>query len=239
MTFVLIGILILLGTIVQGAIGFGLGTLATPIIAFLYPELLPVVILCLAFVISSTTVMRDRAIAWDAVLWLGLARVPGTVLGVWAVSRLSHDALALVIGFAVILAMSMSGLGWAPKPSRGTFLVAGAAAGFLGTSTSIGGPPLALAMKRFDPHKIRGTMSVLFAFGSALSLILLGVGGQVSALQLKTAAAYLPVTIIGLCIARKVIPYIDSTRLNRIVIVVATGAAIILIVESTVALVSS
>ena len=238
MTFVVIGVLILIGTIVQGAIGFGLGTLATPIIAILYPELLPTVILCLAFVISTTTMVR-ATVAWDAVLWLALARVPGTLLGVWAVATLSHDALALFIGFAVIFAMAMSGLGWSPKPTRGTFLVAGAAAGFLGTSTSIGGPPLALAMKRFDPGKVRGTMAITFVLGSALSLILLGVGGQISALQLKAAAAYLPVTIVGLIIARKVIPYIDSKILNQVVIVVATGAAIILIAESLVGIVGT
>lgn len=233
MTFVAIGILIFIGTIVQGAIGFGLGTLATPIIAILYPELLPVVILCLALVIALTTAFRDRDVAWNVVGWSTLTRIPGSALGAWAISALSTDALSLFIGFAVIFAMSLSGLGWSPKPTTPTFLAAGAAAGILGTSTSIGGPPMALAMKRFDPTRIRGTLAIVFLLGSSMSLIILSVGGQITALQLKAAAAYLPLTIVGLVVARKLIPYINSTLLNHVVIAVSSCAALILIAEAT------
>ena len=59
--YVFIGLLILVGTICQGTIGFGLGTIATPILALIKPELVPTIILLLAFVISTTTMLKSRS----------------------------------------------------------------------------------------------------------------------------------------------------------------------------------
>ncbi|WP_136140672.1 hypothetical protein [Corynebacterium endometrii] len=67
---VLIGILIFVGTVIQGSIGFGLGTVATPIVAIVAPQLVPMLILMLAFVISVvTTVQTARDVDWKF-FWL-------------------------------------------------------------------------------------------------------------------------------------------------------------------------
>ena len=66
--YIFIGVLMLVGTICQGTIGFGLGTIATPILALIKPELVPTLILLLAFVISTTTMLKARsAVSWDIV----------------------------------------------------------------------------------------------------------------------------------------------------------------------------
>ncbi|MDK7884212.1 sulfite exporter TauE/SafE family protein [Corynebacterium striatum] len=231
--YIFIGFLILAGTICQGTIGFGLGTIATPILTLVKPELVPTLILMLALVIASiTTIKTHEQVAWKVVAISSLARLPGTLLGAWAVATLSHDGLSLIIGCAVILAMSLSGLGWSPQPNTRNTVVAGVASGFLGTSTSIGGPPMALIMKRFDPRRVRGTLSATFVLGCIISLITLGVSGQITMFQLKAAAAYLPLTIIGLIAANYLNRYINSKILNRVVLVVAISAAAILIVQS-------
>ena len=80
--YVFIGLLILVGTICQGTIGFGLGTIATPILALIKPELVPTLILLLAFVISTTTMLKSRsAVSWDIVTISSIARIPGSLLG--------------------------------------------------------------------------------------------------------------------------------------------------------------
>lgn len=43
--YISLGVLIFVGTLCQGTIGFGLGTIATPSIAMVAPELVPTVIL--------------------------------------------------------------------------------------------------------------------------------------------------------------------------------------------------
>ncbi|WP_408931873.1 sulfite exporter TauE/SafE family protein [Corynebacterium sp. YSMAA1_1_D6] len=234
--YIFIGVLILVGTICQGTIGFGLGTIATPILALIKPELVPTLVLLLAFVISTTTMFKARAaVSWDIVAISSLARIPGSMLGAWAIAALSHRGLSLFIGCAVIVAMTLSSLGWSPKRTTSSIAVAGVASGFLGTSTSIGGPPMALVLKGYDPDRVRGTLSGTFIVGTLISLVILALHGQVTQLHLTAAAAYLPVVIVGLIAAGFLNRYINATLLNRIVVVVAISAALALIAEALLA----
>lgn len=234
-SYIFIGVLILAGTITQGTIGFGLGTIATPIIALIRPELVPTLILLLALCISSYTLSRTfRETSWRVVGISSLARIPGSLVGAWAIASLSPNGLSIFIGCAVLFAMTLSSLGWSPRPTTLNTLIAGVASGILGTSTSIGGPPMALIMKRFDPDRTRGTLAGTFVLGTLVSLIILALSGQISSIQIGAAAAYLPLVIVGLIAANHLNQFIDRNLLNRIVIIVAISAALMLIVESAV-----
>ncbi|WP_047240706.1 sulfite exporter TauE/SafE family protein [Corynebacterium epidermidicanis] len=235
--YVFIAVLILFGSITQGTIGFGLGTIATPFIAMLKPELVPTLILILALFIASYTLSKNyRETSWRIVAISCLARIPGSLVGAWALTLLSHDGLSIMIGVAVLLAMSLSGLGWSPQPSTQNTVVAGVASGFLGTTTSIGGPPMALVLKRFNPAQVRGTLSATFVLGCIISLSILTWNHQATLHQVSVAAAYLPLVALGLYIANRLNKRIDAVMLNRIVIVVAVSAALVLIVQSGAAL---
>ena len=234
-SYIFIGVLILAGTITQGTIGFGLGTIATPIIALIRPELVPTLILLLALCISSYTLSRTfRETSWRVVGISSLARIPGSLVGAWAIASLSPNGFSIFIGCAVLFAMTLSSLGWSPRPTTLNTLIAGVASGILGTSTSIGGPPMALIMKRFDPDRTRGTLAGTFVLGTLVSLIILAFSGQISSIQIGAAAAYLPLVIVGLIAANHLNQFIDRNLLNRIVIIVAISAALMLIVESAV-----
>lgn len=128
--------------------------------------------------------------------------------------------------------MTLSGVGWSPKHNTPTARAAGVASGFLGTSTSIDGPPMALILKDFAPARVRGTLSGTFVIGCIISLVTLGTAGQISQRQLTTALAYLPVAFAGLFVAQHLNRFIDTAMLNRIVLVVAVTAAIALIAQS-------
>lgn len=231
--YIFLGLIIFIGSTVQGVIGFGLGTISTPIMALIKPELVPVVVLCLAFVIACTTLHRSWSETdWKMVWYSNIARLPGTVLAVWALAILSPNSLQLFIGCAVIFTMVLSSLGWTPKVNAPNTIFAGLLSGFLGTSTSIGGPPMALLMKSFNPTKARGTLSATFVFGSVVSMLTLEIGGQITTYQLKFAAIYLPLAILGLFAASYFNRFVDRKLLNRIVITVSIGASIVLIIQS-------
>ena len=168
------------------------------------------------------------------VLYSNLARLPGTFLAVWALAVLSTNSLQIFIGGSVIFTMVLSSLGWTPKVNVANTLIAGGLSGFLGTSTSIGGPPMALLMKTFNPAKARGTLAATFVFGSIVSMVTLAVGGQVTTYQLKYAVLYLPLAILGLVAANYFNRFVDRRLLNRIVVIVSIGASLVLIAQSLV-----
>ncbi|QTH59238.1 sulfite exporter TauE/SafE family protein [Corynebacterium hindlerae] len=228
--YIFIGVLVLAGTIIQGTIGFGLGTIATPIIALIKPDLLPAVLLILAFFIAAYTLMKNRAeTEWRLVGISSLARLPGSLLGAWSLTVLSLRGLQLFIGCAVILAMSLSWLGWTPRHNNRNTLIAGVASGFLGTTTSIGGPPMALVLKRFNPAKVRGTLSATFVIGCLISLTILTLSQHVTMHHVVVAGAYLPLAALGLFIAGKINRRIDTVLLNKLVVIVAVSASLLLI----------
>lgn len=233
--YIFLGLIIFVGATVQGVIGFGLGTISTPIMALLKPDLVPVVVLCLAFIIACSTLHRAWAETdWKMVLYSNIARLPGTFLAAWALAVLSTNSLQLFIGCAVIFTMVLSSLGWTPKVNAGNTVIAGVLSGFLGTSTSIGGPPMALLMKTFNPAEARGTLAATFVFGSIVSMVTLALGGQVTTYQLKYALIYLPLAVLGLVAANYFNRFVDRKVLNRMVVIVSIGASIVLIAQSLV-----
>ncbi|APT93107.1 permease [Corynebacterium phocae] len=234
--YILLGILVLLGTAIQGTIGFGLGTLATPIIALVKPELVPTVILFLAFFISSYmlyTNLRDKGGIDTQVIAISSAcRIPGSLLAAWVLTRIDESGLQVFIAVAVILAMTLSSLGWSPGHSPTNTALAGVTSGFFGTITSIGGPPMALILKDFDPEKVRSTLAGTFVIGSAISMATLALTGAATAHQFLVAVAYLPLAAAGLAIARVWKRRVDTVALNRLVVAVSLAAAGMLLAVS-------
>ncbi len=90
MVIIAAGLVVALGALVQGAVGYGMALVAAPLLTLLDPALVPVPLLLLATVHSVLAVIRDgRHADWLGIGWAMLGRLPGTVLGVLAVVALS------------------------------------------------------------------------------------------------------------------------------------------------------
>lgn len=176
---IIIGVLLFVAACVQGSIGFGLGMLAAPIIALIRPDLLPGLILLLAFGFSIATWVRERgAVEWPVVGWSLVGRVPGSMLGAWAVVALPLVGLKIVLAVAVIVGTVSSIIGWRPGHGRRNSVAAGAVGGFLGTTTAIGGPPLALIMRSMPVERVRGDTVGVFRGGQCDVDRVVGIRGR-------------------------------------------------------------
>lgn len=214
MEIIVIGLIVAVAACVQGAIGFGLGLISAPLIALIAPELLPTTIILLATVLTISALLRERReTLWRFVGWTTLGRIPGTAAGALGVAFLPGWVITLAVSVAVILAVVLSTLGWRPRHTRTTFLVAGSASGLLGTSTAIGGPPLALVLRGEEPGLVRSTLSGAFLAGSLLSLASLLAVGELRLEHLRAAALLLPFLGAGLLASGIVNRRIDSRRL--------------------------
>lgn len=213
MEILLIGVIVAVAACVQGAVGFGLGMLAAPLIALIAPELLPGSVLLLATVLSMAALWRERTeVDWPTVGWVSLGRVPGALAGALVVALLPTAGLTLTLAVVVLLGVATSLMGWRPRRTRGTSALAGAASGVLGTATSIGGPPMALLMRGGRPAQVRATLSGCFALGSLLSLGSLLALGQLTVQQLRATAVLLPFLLLGLLASGHVNRHVDARR---------------------------
>lgn len=201
--FVAIFVTVFAGALVQGSIGFGLNLIAVPVIAVYQPAVLPAASIIFALPMTLGSALRERTqIDRNAVLWTTLGRLPGIVLGAWVVSRLSTEALSLVIGAIVLFAVVMSLTTMRITIDRRSQATAGFLGGLMGTASSIGGPPLALLYQYEPGPTMRATLGAAFLIGSGLSLGALGVAGEVSKLHWHFGLTMVPAILLGLFASR-------------------------------------
>ncbi len=227
---------IFLGAIVQGTIGIGLGMLAAPVVALADRGLVPVVILVAILPLTiSMTVREYRGIDRRGVLFAVLGRLPGVVLGSLAVAVAGDRLLAVLVAVTVLVGviasilMTRFGLRIATTPA--SLVTAGAVSGFMGTSTGIGGPPMALTYQHADPAVMRATVAAFFTIGSLMSIGGLGLSGSLGARQVAFGALMIPAVMIGFAISGRLTGRLGSDRFRLAVLAICALSAIGLLVE--------
>lgn len=231
-TFAILCAVVLLGTLLQVAIGFGLGLLGAPVLALVAPELVPVVIVVLATVVTSVVLLLDRQhIDLRGAGWALVGRVPGTLAGAGLVAILPTRVLALCVAGMVVLGVVVSLWGYLPRPTRRAVILAGMASGAMGTATAIGGPPMAMVWQRFAGPRLRGTMSGFFLAGSSMSLAALAATGAVTAENLRYALFLVPAAATGLLLARPLGRHLDVRRTRAVAMALAVAGAATLTIQ--------
>ncbi|MEM9035033.1 MAG: sulfite exporter TauE/SafE family protein [Actinomycetota bacterium] len=223
---------VLVGAIVQGSVGFGLGLVSAPVLALIDQRFVPVTPLLLATALTVVVAYREREhIAGRALTWAWIGRVPGTALGLVAVTVFSGDAAAVIFGMGLLAAVLMTGSGRRLDHTRPTLFGAGVLSGVMATAVSVGGPPIALVLIDLPPRRLRGTLSVFFGVGATASLILLALVGQVTRTALVATAALAPAMVVGLIIAAPVTARVPAPRLVSLALTVSAGSAIALVLR--------
>jgi uncharacterized membrane protein YfcA len=229
--FALLNVVVLVGSLLQVSIGFGVGLLAAPVLALVEPSLVPVVNLALACGVTSAVLVQDGGhLDVRGAGWALVGRVPGVAAGTALVLVLPARSLALLVVLMVVVGVVATVSGFHPRPTRRAVVVAGAMSGLMGTATSIGGPPMAMVWSRFAGPRLRSTMGAFFLVGSAMSLAALVFSGAVDTASLRYALFLAPAAALGFVLARPVGRRLDVRRTRLVAMAMAlTGAAILLV----------
>jgi uncharacterized membrane protein YfcA len=215
----------------QGSLGFGLGLLAAPVLALVDEQFVPGPLLIVAFVLTVMVALRERGkLDVRGVKWAVIGRVPGSVLGVIAVVTLPEDLLLVAFAVLVLIAVGLSIVGWNVQPEPSTLFAAGATSGLMGSITSIGGPPMALVYQHRSGQELRATLAVFFVFGSALSIVLLTIAGEIGPADLGRAAALLPAVFAGYLASRYAGQFLDRGLMRPMLLAFSAGASVLLLV---------
>jgi uncharacterized membrane protein YfcA len=225
-------VVVTIGALVQGSVGFGANVVAVPVIAVLEPDALPATLALVVIPLVVVMAVRERhAVDGPGATWITVGRLPGTALGAWVVAVISPDALSVLLGTGVLLAVAMSTLTTSIPVNGMTATTAGFASGAMGTATSIGGPPLALLYQHHEGPVLRATLAVAFAVGTVLSLAALAIAGAIEPWHIVLAAALLPGLLAGLALSRLLIHRLDRAWLRPAVLCFAAAAAVLAIIR--------
>jgi uncharacterized membrane protein YfcA len=218
------------GAIAQGSIGFGFGMLAAPVLTLVDEELVPGAVLILGLTIAAMIAWNERgALDWLGIKWALVGRVLGTLAGAYAVTRLDHDSMAVLLGLLILVAVVISLTGWHVRPTASTLVGAGMVSGVMGTLTSVGGPPMALVYQREQAARLRSTLAGYFLFGASLALVTLTVTGELGKRQVVDGIVLLPGLLVGLAASRQLTPFLDRGYIRAAVLGLSalTAAALV------------
>jgi uncharacterized protein len=227
---VLVTLVVAGGAALQAVLGFGLGLIAAPVLALVDPALVPGPLLFVMVPLTVLVARRERgSLDLRGIRWALAGRVPGTIAGTVAVATLPERYLAVLLGGVVLLAVVLSVAGWGVRPTSPTLLVAGAASGFMGTATSIGGPPMALVYQRRSGPELRSTLAAYFVVGAAFSLATLSVAGQFDSRRLSQGLWLLPGVLAGYAMSARLARFLDGGHTRTAVLVASAISATVLI----------
>ena len=229
---VLVTVLVAGAACVQGAAGFGMALLAAPLLTLVDRSFAPAPLVLAVLPLSVLVAQRDWAhLDRKGLAWAIGGRLPGVVLGAVAAAALSEHTLALVLGLGVLAAVGLSMVSARLRPTPSALVSAGFASGFMGTTTSIGGPPMALVYQRSDGPAFRSTLAIYFAAGAVMSLAALAIAGRVGAHELRLGLLLWPGVILGFLLSRPLTRYLDDGRTRPMVLAISAAAALLLIGE--------
>ncbi|MGI9250610.1 MAG: sulfite exporter TauE/SafE family protein [Pseudohongiellaceae bacterium] len=224
-------VVIFAGSFVQSSIGFGLAIIAAPVLFLLDPVYVPGPITVAALTLSLANAWSHRrAISFHGLKFALLGRVPGTVFGGLLLLWFDQRALALWLGVSVLVAVGLSLRKFVLQPTATAMTFAGFLSGFMGTSTSIGGPPLALVLQHQPGDYIRANMAAFFTVSCVLSLMMLTAVGHFGPAQMLASAPLLPATLAGYWLAMKNLHRVSyrALRTSSLFLCVVAGSLAIL-----------
>lgn len=203
-TLVLAILTIFLGSFVQTSIGFGLAVVAAPLLFFLDQNYVPAPVIMAALANCIFTCWRFRAHLTlrgltPAIVW----RVPGSVVGAGVLLVVSESLLAILIAVIIAAGMAANFFRIALPFNQRNLSIAGFLSGVMGTSTSIGGPPMAILMQGQQANVIRSNLAAFYLFSCVISLTILAMTGYLGREELMLGAPLIPAALLGSLLASR------------------------------------
>lgn len=209
------GIMVLVGACLQGVGGLGFAMFCAPIAVLLFPELVPGPLLALSFPLALMAAAREYPdINWGVAGAAIGGRMLGTLLAAACLAVLSVSTLSVLFACLILLGVASSMSGWRVAPSRPATAIAGVASGLMGTITSAGGPPFAIALQNLPPASLRATLGCVFFAGSAISLLALAGVGQLGWSHMVLSLVLMPWMFAGFLVSNSLAKHL-SRRFSR------------------------
>lgn len=219
-------LLVFLGSFVQTSIGFGLAIVSAPMLIMISPDYVPAPISLVGLFISAMSALKYRSsISIGGLKMALIGRIPGSVVGATLLVMVSHHTLSLLIGCLVIVSVILSVLPFRIEPNPKRMGIAGFFSGLFGTSSGIGGPPMALLLQHQNANQLRGNLSAFFMISAIISLGMQIPIGFFSWHHVQVTLPLLPAAWLGCQIALKTTEHIPKhyIRIATLVVCISSG----------------
>ena len=222
---------LLVGCWIQTALGFGMAVFAAPIMVMIEPSWVPAVITFTALLLSIlNTWNQKQSLQVKHLLLPIVTRIPGTLIGAWLLLQLSVFWLQVCVSICVLLAVLVSYFGKQFPYTSKRLAFASFVSGITGTTTSIGGPPMALVMQHGEPKTVRANLSFFFVYSCSVSILAYAYLGLLTSEILFMSLSLIPVCLFGFVLGKKTQAYVDAGRFRPLLLILCSCAGIIALI---------
>jgi hypothetical protein len=158
--------------------------------------------------------------------------VPGTFLGAVVVAVVPRKETSLLVGAMVLVAVGLVATGARIARSRRALFGAGTLSGFMATTSSVGGPPIALLYQDSHGHQVRGTLSGFFLVGLVISLGALALIGRFGRSEIVSSVLLFPAVLFGFLLSARIAAVLDRGHTRRAILVASGLAGLAVVIEA-------
>ncbi|MCP4654824.1 MAG: sulfite exporter TauE/SafE family protein [bacterium] len=232
---VLAGAVISVGAYVQGSVGFGLALVATALLVQINPVLVPGPLILSGSLLNVLMSRRNwEVIDVSELKYPIIGLIPGSIAGAWVLTTIPPRALAISLGSLVLIAVAIIASGIHPRITTSNLLGAGVLSGFMGTTASIGGPPIAMIYHRASAPQLRGKLAGFFFISACISLISLFFAGKFGVAEILVTLPLFVGVLLGYSISLLTAKKIDRFPMRPVVLVFSAAAGLAVIIGNLV-----
>jgi uncharacterized protein len=230
--------LVVIGSVIQGSIGFGLAAVVAPVLILVNSTFLPGPMLVTSMLLTLLIAWRDRRHAvWSEVAVGTTGRVIGMLPASFALRFLSGPAYELLFAVAVLAGVVISMAGWHVRLTLRNLFLTAIGSGFVSTVSAVGGPPMALVYQHEEAPKIRGTLNAIFTIGTPISLFGLWCASSsdrvwFGAPQLMLGILLMPAVVVGFVLSRYTAARLDGRQTRPAILALAAATALVVIIRA-------
>lgn len=219
-----------LASAVQASVGFGAALLAAPALVLIHPAFVPGPMLLSNLVLTVFVAQREWSDAdFEGLKFVIFGRLAGTVAAAALLATISQTVFDACFGALVLAGVVLSIVHGDIVRNRVNLVVAGVASGLMGTLSSIGGPPVALAYQNVSPTVFRATLGIHFLIGGAMSFLAIWAVGRFAFTEVVLAALLVPPALLGYWLSRFGIRWVDARHVRASVLILSAAAAVIVL----------
>ncbi len=222
--------IVALAAALQGSIGFGFAIAAAPVLMLIDAAFVPGPLIVCGLPLTAAILLREHVhLSVHSVGWALLGNAFGTACAAFVLARSAGASLSLLFGLIVLAAVAISVIGIQPRITPRNSVLAGVTGGFMGTVTTIGGPPIALLYQSQAAGRMRADLSAYFLVSMLFTIAALVSVDRLGWAELQRGTVLLPGTAVGFFASSWLARRLDREWTRRAVLAAASGCAVMLL----------
>lgn len=229
----LVFLIVMIGSTIQGALGYGLAMVASPVLILVEPYFIPGAMTISATLLVTLVIIRDRdELDLWGLRWAIAGAIPGMLLGTYFLTHMEIGRFKILFALIILLGVGLSLIKVKIEPTPKVLLVAGFISGLMGILTNMSGPAIALVFQRASGPKLRATISGYFVMSIVLSFANLIPAGRMGLRELALSLYLIPPVVVGFLLATYLKKYLDKGYTRPAVLGLTAASAVVVLVSA-------